>query len=43
MMIWAITNAPMGEVRIVEGQFIGKIVEKKSQARPFETEGDCYL
>jgi hypothetical protein len=32
MMIRAINNAPMEEVRIVQGLFIGKIVEKKSQA-----------
>jgi len=42
MMVRAINNAPMGEVRIVQGPFIGKIVEKKSQAWPLEKEECCY-
>jgi hypothetical protein len=32
----------MGEVGIVQVQFIGKIMEKKSQARPSETEEYRY-
>ena len=43
MMTGAINNARMGEVRIVQGQFIGKVVEKKLQARPFDTEEYCYI
>jgi hypothetical protein len=42
MMTGAINNAQMVEVRIVQGKFIGKTVEKKSQIRPFETEEYCY-
>jgi len=42
-MTGAINNARMGEVRIVQGQFIGKVVEKKLQARPFDTEEYCYI
>jgi hypothetical protein len=41
-MIEVINKVPMEEVRIVQGQFIGKNLEKKCKARPFETEEYRY-
>jgi hypothetical protein len=41
-MTGTINKASIGEVKTVQRQFIGKVVENISQARPFETDEYHY-